>query len=183
MIAPIEFPCLVSKQELEKMIERVADKIDRSYPEGEDLVCIGVLKGAWIFHSDLVRALKRPVSVDFIRASSYGNAMESSGVVRIDKDIEVPIRGRHVLLVEDIVDTGRTLNFLKKRMENGGAKSVKIAALLDKKSRRVVECEADFVGTEIEDKFVVGYGLDWAEKYRTLPGIYYVPPEIAEKAK
>ena len=159
------------------MVAKIAEQIRAAYPESEELVCVGVLKGAWVFHADLVRKLGREVHVDFIRATSYGGGTQSSGVVRILKDIEVDITDRHVLLVEEIIDSGRTLDFIKKRMMNGGARSVKIAALLDKRERRVCDCEADFLGTVVQNDFLVGYGLDWDEKYRALPGVYRVPEE------
>jgi hypoxanthine phosphoribosyltransferase len=172
---PNNFVELLSADRIRSLVGEVAAQIDRHYRgSSEALVCVGVLKGAWIFHSDLVRQLNVPVIVDFIRASSYGSATESSGVVRILKDIEVDIRNRDVLLVEEIIDSGRTLDFIKKRLEAGGAKSVRICALLDKKERRVVDCRPDFLGTEVPNHFLVGYGLDWGEKFRTLPAIYQV---------
>lgn len=177
MKAPKEFPCLFNSEDIKAMVEKIARGIETVIPEGEPIVCVGVLKGAWIFHSDLVREIRRPLSIDFVKASSYGSSMESSGVVRIDKDIETDLEGKHVFLVEDIIDTGRTLKFLKTRLSEAGAKSVRLVALLDKKCKRVVDCDADLVGAEIEDKFVVGYGLDWAERYRTLPDIHYVPED------
>lgn len=167
-----------SPEEIKEMTTRIAHEIDAHYPANEELVCVGVLKGAWIFHADLVRLIRHPVTIDFIRAASYGSGTESSGQVRILKDIEVSIRGKHVLLVEEIIDSGRTLDFIKKRLENGGALSVKIASLLDKKERRVVPCEADFCGAVVGNFFLVGYGLDWAENYRNLDSIYKV---IGEK--
>ena len=163
-----------SSEEIQTMVLKIASMIDAAYPSDEPLVVVGVLKGAWILHADLVRALNRSVVVDFIRATSYGHATESSGVVRILKDIEVDIRGKHLLLVEEIIDSGRTLAFIKKRLEHGGALSVKIAALLDKRVRREVECSADFLGSEVPDDFLVGYGLDWAENHRNLEGVYRV---------
>ena len=168
------FKVLISSDQIKAMVEKLAAEIDSAYPSEEELVCVGVLKGAWVFHSDLVRSLKRDVFIDFIRATSYGNRTESSGVVRILKDIEVDIRGKNVLLIEEIIDSGRTLDFIKKRLEQGGAKTVKIVALLDKKERREVDCSPDFFGAVVPDHFVVGYGLDWGEKYRTLPDIYQV---------
>jgi len=156
------------------MVQKIAQEVDAYFPPSEPLVCVGVLKGAWIFHSDLVRQLKREVFVDFIRATSYGHGTQTSGLVRILKDIEVDIRGKNILLVEEIVDSGRTLSFIKKRLEDGGAKVVKIAALLDKRVRREVECMPDFLGSIVPDHFVVGYGLDWAENYRNLSEIYRV---------
>ena len=174
---PNHFEIVYSHDQIQKMVKKIAAEIDASYPLNEPLVCVGVLKGAWIFHADLVRALQRPVVVDFIRATSYGAGTESSGVVRILKDIEVDIRNKHVLLVEEIIDSGRTLNFIRQRLEQGGALSVKIAALLDKAERRVVECKADFLGSEVENFFLVGYGLDWGEKYRDLDGVYKIKDE------
>ncbi|MBS1984562.1 MAG: hypoxanthine phosphoribosyltransferase [Bdellovibrionales bacterium] len=159
------------------MIQRMAEQIRKAYPADAEIVCVGVLKGAWIFHADLVRALERDVLIDFMRATSYGSGTQTSGVVRILKDIEVDIRGKHVLLIEEIVDSGRTLSFIQQRLASGNAASVKIAALLDKKARREVPCEADFVGAVVDNYFLVGYGLDWAEKYRNLPGVYKVHGE------
>jgi hypoxanthine phosphoribosyltransferase len=168
------FEIVFTQNQIQEMVKRIATQVDAFFPESEPLVCVGVLKGAWIFHSDLVRELKREVFVDFIRASSYGHGTQSSGLVRILKDIEVDIRGKNILLVEEIVDSGRTLSFIKKRLEDGGAKIVKIAALLDKRERREVECVPDFLGSIVPDHFVVGYGLDWAENYRNLSEIYRV---------
>ncbi len=172
-----DFELVYSPEDIQKMTLKIAAAIEAHYPAEDTLVVVGVLKGAWIFHADLVRAMKRPVFVDFIRATSYGHGTESSGVVRILKDIEVDIRGKHVLLVEEIIDSGRTLSFIKQRLSQGGALSVKIAALLDKKERRVVPCEPDFLGSVVSNFFLVGYGLDWGEKYRNLPGIYKVLSE------
>lgn len=178
MIPHEKFEILYSSEAIKKMLARLGNEINEAYPKDEDLVVVGVLKGAWMFHADLVRALKRPVVIDFIRATSYGQGTESSGVVRILKDIETNIAGKHVLLVEEIIDSGRTLSFIKQRLASGGALSVKICTLLDKKERRVVECEADFCGAEIANHFVVGYGLDWGENYRNLDAVYRVPGEI-----
>jgi len=174
---PDNFVELYGADAIRKMVEAIAQKVRSEYPAGEEIVCVGVLKGAWVFHADLVRALNRDVRVDFIRATSYGHGTESSGVVRILKDIETDIRDKHVLVVEEIIDSGRTLKFIKERLMQSGPKSVKIAALLDKKERREVECEADFVGTVVPNHFVVGYGLDWGEKFRNLQAIYRVQGE------
>lgn len=174
---PGNFVELYSAEEIQGMVDRVATQIRAAYSASDEIVCVGVLKGAWIFHSDLVRSLNRPVQIDFIRASSYGHGTESSGIVRILKDIETDIRGKHVILVEEIIDSGRTLKFIRERLLQSGPKSVKIAALLDKKERREVECEADFLGTVVPNHFVVGYGLDWAEKFRNLQAIYRVEGE------
>jgi len=178
MIAHEKFKIFIRSAEIHKMIVKMAAEIDAHYPASEELVCVGVLKGAWIFHADLVRAMKRPVTIDFIRAASYGHGTSSSGTVRIMKDIESEIKGKHVLLVEEIVDSGRTLSFIKNRLASSEAKSVKIAALLDKKERREVPCEADFLGTVVPNEFLVGYGLDWGENYRSLADIYSVPGEV-----
>lgn len=177
MIPHEKFIKLYSAEQIQAMVRRMAAEIDARYPADEQLVCVGVLKGAWMFHADLVREIKRPVTVDFIRAASYGHGTQSSGVVRILKDIEVDIRDKHVLLVEEIIDSGRTLSFIRERLAHGGALSVKIASLLDKKERREVPCAPDFVGTEIPNHFVVGYGLDWGENYRNLRDIYQVPDQ------
>lgn len=174
---PANFELVFSPEQINKMIANMAEQIRKAYPADAEIVCVGVLKGAWMFHADLVRALNREVFVDFMRASSYGGGTQTSGVVRILKDIEVDIRGKHVLLIEEIVDSGRTLSFIQQRLANGDAASVKIAALLDKRARREVPCEPDFVGAQVENHFLVGYGLDWGEKYRYLPGVYKVQGE------
>lgn len=174
---PANFVELYGADAIRKMVEDIATKIRAEYPEDEEIVCVGVLKGAWIFHADLVRAINRDVRVDFMRASSYGHGTASSGLVRILKDIETDIRDKHVLVVEEIIDSGRTLKFIKERLLQSAPKSVKIVALLDKKERREVDCEADFVGTVVPNHFVVGYGLDWGEKFRSLQAIYRVQDE------
>lgn len=175
--APNHFELVYSPEQISQMVKKIAKGIRESYGPKDEIVVVGVLKGAWIFHADLVRELGRDVTVDFIRATSYGSGTQTSGVVRILKDIEVDIRGKHVVLVEEIIDSGRTLSFIQQRLANGNAASVKIAALLDKKARREVPCEADFLGSEVENFFLVGYGLDWGEKYRNLPGVYKVVGE------
>ncbi len=174
---PSNFKILYTRDQIQSMVALMAAKIDASYPQGEELVCVGVLKGAWMFLADLVREVKRPLTIDFIRASSYGNSTQTSGTVRILKDIEVDIRGKHVLLVEEIVDSGRTLSFIKDRLAGGGALSVRIASLLDKRERREVECMPDFCGAIVPNHFLVGYGLDWGESYRNLGEVYQVVDE------
>jgi hypoxanthine phosphoribosyltransferase len=176
-LVPENFVELYTKEDIQIMVNELAEKIRNSYSENDELVCVGVLKGAWVFHADLVRALNRPVQVDFIRATSYGHGTQTSGVVRILKDIETDISDKHILVIEEIIDSGRTLKFIKERLMQSHPKSVKIAALLDKKERREVECEADFVGTQVPNHFVVGYGLDWGEKFRNLQAIYKVEGE------
>jgi len=136
-----------------------------------------------MFLADLIRHLRIPVKIDFVRLASYGSGMKSSGLVEITKDIETPIEGKDVLIIEDIVDSGRTLQFLKERLVLSNPRSVKVCALLDKKARREVTIEADYLGKEIEDVFVVGYGIDFDEGYRNLPEIFYVTSPEQEKEK
>jgi hypoxanthine phosphoribosyltransferase len=157
----------------EKIVERIGElgaEIARDYA-GKNPLLIGVLKGACLFLSDLMRAADIPLNVEFIAISSYGAAMRTSGEVRILKDLDVAIEGRHILVVEDIVDTGLTLSYLLANLKSRGAESVKLAALLDKYERREKEVPIDYLGFQIPDKFVVGYGLDFAERYRNLPFI------------
>ncbi len=164
---------LISREEIKEIVKKLAEQISKDY-EGKDLILVCILKGAFMFLSDLVRQLKIPVKIDFVRLASYGSQTKSSGLVEITKDIEIPIEGKDVLIIEDIVDSGRTLLFLKERLELSNPKSVKICALLDKKARREVEIEADYIGREIENVFVVGYGIDFNESFRNLPDIYYI---------
>ena len=157
----------------EKIVARIRElgaEIARDYA-GRNPLLIGVLKGACLFLSDLMRAADIPLNVEFIAISSYGAEMRTSGEVRILKDLDVAIEGRHILVVEDIVDTGLTLSYLLANLKSRGAESVKLAALLDKFERREKEVPIDYLGFQIPDKFVVGYGLDFAERYRNLPFI------------
>jgi hypoxanthine phosphoribosyltransferase len=166
---------LISREEIESIVKRLADQISKDYA-GKELILICILKGAFMFLSDLIRHLRIPVKIDFVRLSSYGSKMRSSGQVEITKDIEVSIEGKEVLIIEDIIDSGHTLKFLKDRLSLSRPNSVKVCALLDKKARREVSIEADYLGKAIEDVFVVGYGIDVEESYRHLPAIYYVTP-------
>ncbi len=167
---------MFSREKIAAIIKDLADRISRDY-QGRELVLLCILKGAFVFLSDLMRDLDIPVQIDFVRLASYGDQMTSSGMIEITKDVEIPIEGKDVLIVEDIIDSGRTLQFLKERLVLSNPRSVKICALLDKKARREVEIEAEYVGTEVDDVFVVGYGIDYNETYRNLPEIYYVTPE------
>lgn len=142
---------------------------------------VGILKGAVVFFSDLIRHVELPMSMDFMAISSYGNATKSAGVVRILKDLDKDIVGKHIIIVEDIVDSGLTLSFLKDNLVSRGAASLRICALLDKPERRKVDIKADYQGFTIPDAFVVGYGLDYAERYRNLPYIGVLKPEIYTK--
>jgi hypoxanthine phosphoribosyltransferase len=167
---------LLSKEEIAGIVRRLADRISSDY-EGSNLVLVCVLKGAFIFLSDLVRCLRIPVEIDFVRLASYGAKMTSSGTIEITKDIETPIEGKDVLIIEDIVDSGRTLQFLRDRLSLSSPRTVRVCALLNKQARREVEIDADYVGKQIEDVFVVGYGIDFREAYRYLPEICYVTRE------
>jgi hypoxanthine phosphoribosyltransferase len=168
---------LISKEELNKKIKELGNRISSDY-EGKDLILVGVLKGGFVFLADLIRELKIPVEIDFISVSSYGNSSKSSGVVRIIKDIDISITKKHVIIVEDIVDTGLTLKYLKEMLYTRGPADVKIIAALDKPSRRKVEIDIDYRGFTIPDEFVIGYGLDYAGKYRNLPDVCILDEEM-----
>jgi hypoxanthine phosphoribosyltransferase len=159
---------LVQADDLQHRVRELAAEIDRDYA-GKELLLIGVLKGAFFFLADLMRNLQTPSEVDFMAVSSYGSSTDSSGVVRILKDLDAPLEGRHVMIVEDIVDSGLTLQYLMRTLETRGPASLEVCALLTKPERRQVEMPARYVGFEIPDKFAIGYGLDYAERYRNLP--------------
>jgi hypoxanthine phosphoribosyltransferase len=161
---------LISPQQLSARIESLAAEIRATLPD-DDIHFVCVLKGAFVFLSDLVRALDHRVTIDFIAVSSYGAGKQSSGEVRLVKDVDASLEGRHVVIVEDIVDTGLTLHYLQDILRLRGPRSLRTACLLSKPSRRRVEVVVDFVGFTIDDHFVVGYGLDFDEKYRNLPYI------------
>jgi len=167
---------LISEDQLKAKVRELAEVISKDYA-GKELLVIGVLRGAFIFMADLVRELKVPVTVDFIAVSSYGDATETSGIVRILKDLDENIEGRHVLLVEDIIDTGLTLRYLYEYLQARGPASLRVCTLLDKPERRKVEFQPDYNGFTIPDYFVVGYGLDCGQRYRNLKGIYVFYPE------
>jgi hypoxanthine phosphoribosyltransferase len=161
---------LVTQEDLERRVAELAAEIERDYAGSDRLLCIGVLKGSVFFMVDLLKRLTIPVAIDFFQTSSYGSS-KTPGEVRIRKDVDVSVRGMDVLLVEDIVDTGHTLNTILGLLRFRGARSVKLCALLDKKEAREVEIPIDYSGFEIENLFVVGYGLDFDERYRNLPYI------------
>ncbi|HCI29481.1 MAG TPA: hypoxanthine phosphoribosyltransferase, partial [Fervidobacterium sp.] len=164
------------KEELNEKVRELGNKISMDY-EGKELIMVGVLKGGFIFLADLIRALKIPVEIDFISVSSYGNSSKSSGVVRIIKDIDVSITNKHVIIVEDILDTGLTLSYVLEYLKRYRPADLKVVTLL-KKLGRNSQVKPDFVGFEIEDKFVIGYGLDYNEKYRNLPYVGWVRGEL-----
>ena len=164
---------LYSKDSIDRRVKELADILSHDY-KGKDVVIICVLKGAFIFLADLTRYLEMTYVVDFVRLSSYGSQSESSGTVTVTKDIEVSIAGRDVIILEDIVDTGTTLVWLRNMLEKRNPASVKICTLIDKKERRSVEIDADYVGFDLAEGFVVGYGLDFNEKFRCLPSVYVI---------
>jgi hypoxanthine phosphoribosyltransferase len=164
---------LYSKEDISRCVSELAERISRDYRDS-DLVLIGVLKGAFIFMADLVRNLKVPCLIDFIRAASYGSSSVTSGEVKILKDIETDIRGRDVLIVEDIIDTGITLKGLVQTLREREPKSLRVCALIDKRLRRRVIFEADYVGFSLDDGFLVGYGLDFNEMSRFHPEVYVI---------
>ena len=159
---------LISEDELQRRIVELAAEVSRDY-EGKDVLLLGILKGAVFFVSDLMRQLEIPAEVDFMAIASYGSSTKSSGVVRILKDLDRPIDGRHVLIVEDIVDSGLTLRYLLGNLRGRNPLSLEVCALLSKRDARVVEVPVRYVGFEIPNEFVIGYGLDYQERYRSLP--------------
>lgn len=164
---------LYTQDQIKKRVRELAAKISKDYA-GSELIIIGILKGAFIFMADLIREISVECQVDFVRCASYGTGSESSEKVVMTKDIETTIKGRDVLIVEDIVDTGLTLKYLVEWFKERSPRSLKVCALLDKRKRRKVAFEADYVGFSMEDGFVVGYGLDYGERYRFLPDIYVI---------
>jgi hypoxanthine phosphoribosyltransferase len=164
---------LLGREVIEARVRELAEIISRDYA-GRELIVIGVLKGAFVFMADLIRCLSIPCRVDFVRLASYGAATASSGKVLLTKDLDTSIRGKDVLIVEDIVDTGCTLSFLVDWLRERNPRTLKVCAFLDKKGRRKVPFDADYVGFSIKDDFVVGYGLDFNEMSRFLPEIWLV---------
>lgn len=174
-----EFPILFSAKQISKRTAELGCEIDAEFA-GQSVVLVGVLKGAAIFLSDLARSITVDCTFDFVAVSSYGKGERSSGAVKLIKDLDQPIEGKNIILVEDILDTGLTLSFLRKLLLQHRPHTLKMAALLDKPSRRLEEIEADFVGFTIPDHFVVGYGMDQAERFRNLTDIRIMPPDFAE---
>ena len=168
---------LISNERILARCEELAKELDRDY-EGKKPLMVCVLKGSVLFFSDLVKRMKIRQDFDFMSVSSYGSNTYSSGRVKLIKDLNSSIEGRHVIIVEDIVDTGHTLSYLKMMLNERKPASLKVCTLLDKKCRRTVELEAEYVGFDIDDYFVVGYGLDYAEKYRTLPYVGVLDPKV-----
>lgn len=167
---------MITEEEIENRIAEIADQINEEYA-GQSVHLVCVLRGGSFFMCSLAKRITLPVTLDFISCSSYGNDTKSSGVVRIVKDLNDSIVDKNVIVIEDVVDTGRTLKYLLELLRDRQPKSLKLCSLLDKPSRRVVDIEADYTGFTIPDKFVVGYGLDYAQKYRNLPYIAEIEPD------
>ena len=161
---------LLTEEEVDKRIQEIGDQISKDYA-GKQVHLVCVLKGGSFFMCELAKRVTVPVSIDFMSVSSYGGDTESSGVVRIVKDLDEPLKDRHVIVIEDIVDSGRTLSYLLDMLRSREAADVRLCTLLDKPDRRVVDVKVDYTGFEIPDEFVVGYGLDYDQKYRNLPYI------------
>jgi hypoxanthine phosphoribosyltransferase len=170
---------LVTADELQAINKRLGEQITKDFKD-KNLLVIGILKGSIYFMADLTRYIDLPLKLDFLAVSSYGGGTRSSGAVKIVKDIDINLEGYDILLVEDILDSGRTLDYVSKMLGARGAKSISIATLLDKPDRRVVELTPDYVGCDVPDEFVVGYGLDYDQKYRNLPYIGALSREIYE---
>ena len=170
---------MFTEEQLKSKVAELGAQITRDYQEAkEDVYCVGILKGAVLFYTDLVRCINLPVRFDFMIASSYGNSTESSGSVKILKDLDYDIGGKHLIIVEDIIDSGTTMAYMTKYFQTMNPASVKLCALLSKPSRRKVDVNIDYCGFEVPDEFLVGYGLDYAETYRNLPYIGVLKPEI-----
>jgi len=168
---------LFSEEELQKRVRALGEEISRDYA-GKEIVCIGVLKGCFVFMADIVRVMDVKCDIDFMAVSSYGSGTVTTGAVKIGKDISANIEGRDVLLIEDILDSGVTLSYLREFLMQRKPKSIKICTLFDKPARRKADIKADYVGLICPDEFIVGYGLDYDEKYRNLPYIGVLKPEI-----
>ena len=171
---------LISEKEIEKAVKKIGKQISKDY-EGKNLMLVAVLKGSVIFMGDLMRAISVPLNIDFMSVSSYGSGTKTSGVVKIIKDLDHDLSGKDILIVEDILDSGMTLSYLKGILSQRNVASIKIATLLDKPERRVADVHADYFCFTVPDEFVVGYGLDFDQQYRHLPYIGVLKPEIYEK--
>lgn len=171
---------LVSNAEIAKRSDEIAAQINADY-KGKPILVVGILRGASIFLADIFKRLEGDVELDFMSLSSYGNGTNSSGEVKMIKDLSEPVDGKNILIIEDIIDTGITLSYLIKVLEARNPESIKLCALLDKPTRRKVELKGDYIGFEIPDEYVVGYGLDYAEKYRNLPDVCVLSKKVYEK--
>ncbi|MBC2856667.1 MAG: hypoxanthine phosphoribosyltransferase [Cetobacterium sp.] len=161
---------MISKEQIEGKIKELAKKIESDY-EGKEFICVGLLKGSIMFMADLLKEINLPLTMDFMKVSSYHGGVDSTGVVKILKDVDLDLSGKNVIIIEDIIDTGLTLKYVKEFLATKNPKEIKVASLLDKPSRRKVDIVGEYIGFEIPDEFVVGYGLDYDEYYRNLPYI------------
>jgi hypoxanthine phosphoribosyltransferase len=173
---------MITEEEVDAKIQEIGDMISRDYA-GKQVHLVCVLKGGSFFMCELAKRITIPVSLDFMSVSSYGNETKSSGVIKIIKDLDEPLRGKEVLVIEDIIDSGRTLSYLLEMLKDRGPASLRLCTLLDKPSRRMVDVEVNYTGFQIPDKFVVGYGLDYEQRYRNLPYIGVVELEEDEETK
>lgn len=171
---------LLKEDEIKAAVKKLGEQLKQEY-EGKNPLLICILRGSIVFFADLIRCIDLPLQIDSMAVSSYGSGTETSGMIKMEKDLRDDVRGRDVIIVEDIVDTGRTLFYLKEDLKKRGVNSVKLVTLLDKPSRRQTEIEADYACFTIPDAFVVGYGLDYNEKYRNLPDIGILAPKIYNK--
>ncbi|HHX59159.1 MAG TPA: hypoxanthine phosphoribosyltransferase [Epulopiscium sp.] len=171
---------LMTEEEIKEANSKIGAQITKDY-QGKELLVVGILKGSSIFMSDLIRNINLPLQIDYMVVSSYGSATESSGVVRIVKDLQHSIENKHILIVEDIVDTGLTLAYIKEILQGREPASIKICTLLDKPARRKKDVKIDYVGAEVPDGFIIGYGIDYAEYYRNLPYVAILKPSVYEK--
>ena len=164
---------LYTQEDITRRAKEIAKQIDKDY-EGEELILLGTLKGSILWFTDILKYTTIDTKIDFITASSYGSSTTSSGIVKITFDPQINMYNKHVLIIEDIMDTGNTLKYLKSKLEERGPKSVKVCSMLNKEPRRVADLHADYVGFEIDDLFVIGYGLDYDQRFRGLPYISYL---------
>ncbi|MEE1279731.1 MAG: hypoxanthine phosphoribosyltransferase [Oscillospiraceae bacterium] len=171
---------LLTEKEIKQKVAELGAQISRDYAD-KNLLMVSILKGSVVFMADLMRAITIPARIDFMAVSSYGSGVKTSGVVKIVKDLDLDLHGYDVLIVEDILDSGMTLSYIKGLLEQRGTRSIRIATLLDKPSRRKVDIKADYFCFDIPDEFVVGYGLDFNEKYRNFPSVGVLKPKVYEK--
>jgi hypoxanthine phosphoribosyltransferase len=167
-----QFRKFLSEQEISDLLDEIAGQINSDYGMNDKVLLVGVLKGAFIVMADLLRRLHSDVEVEFVRAANFGKSLNNPGTITLVKDIAVDVRNRHVIIVEEIIDSGRTLQFLYDRLKSAGPLSLKVATLLDKRSKRLVQLNADYVGKTVDDQFLIGYGLDLEERCRNLPEIF-----------
>ncbi len=171
---------LLTEEELHRKVQEIGSRISHDY-EGKNLLMVSVLKGSVVFMADLMRAISIPCEIDFMSVSSYGSGAKTSGVVKIIKDLDINLEGRDLLIVEDILDSGLTLSYITQMLMDRKPSSIRLCTLLDKPERRQADVYADYIGFQVPDEFVVGYGLDYAEKYRNLPYIGVLKPEVYTK--